>query len=141
MQRVIARPAQPASPKWGRDLIIYEIATKGFTSPNGPESGTFNSLRTRLPYLENLGITAIWLTGYSLCDAHHFYNIWTQYAVIEPGQIDPSLGSEKEFKDLIEEAHRRGIRVFLDVITHGLMPNSSQIARNPQWFRGGSWGL
>jgi hypothetical protein len=141
MQRVMAMPTQPASPRWAKDLIIYEIATKGFTSPNGPESGTFNSLRDRLPYLENLGITGIWLTGYSVCDAHHFYNVWTQYAVIEPGQIDPSLGSEKEFKGLIEEAHRRGIRVFLDVITHGLMPNSSQIARNPHWFRGGSWGM
>lgn len=89
---------QPPTPPWVQDLIIYEVATKGFTSPNGPESGTFNSLRAQLPYLENLGITGMWLTGYSLCDGHHFYNIWTQYAVIEPDQIDLSLGTEEEFK-------------------------------------------
>jgi hypothetical protein len=132
---------QPASPSWMKDLIIYEIATKGFTSPNGPESGTFASLQAKLGYLQELGITGIWLTGYSLCDPHHFYNIWTQYAVIEPDKFDPTLGTADEFKKLIEDAHQRGIKVFLDVITHGLMSNSPVIQQHPAWFRGGSWGM
>ena len=133
--------SQPASPDWMKDLIIYEVATKGFTSPRGAESGTFNSLRSRLAYLQDLGITGIWLTGYSLCDPHHFYNIWTQYAVKEPDKFDPTLGTAEEFKQLIHEAHQRGIRVFLDVITHGLMKDSPIIKPHPAWFRGGSWGM
>jgi hypothetical protein len=132
---------QPPSPKWTKDLMIYEIATKGFTSPTGPETGTFDSLKARLPYLEELGITGIWLTGYALCDPHHFYNIWTQYAVIEPDKLDPSLGTEEQFKGLVAEAHRRGIKVFLDVITHGLMENSAVIKEHPDWFQGSSWGM
>src|ERR1019366_4672688 len=95
------RPGQPTSPAWAPDLIIYEIAPKGFTSPRGPETGTFNSLKAKLPYLQELGITGIWLTGHSLADSHHFYNIWTQYANIEPDKIDPSLGTPEEFKALI----------------------------------------
>ena len=75
------------TPEWARDLVIYEIATKGFTSPNGPESGTFNSLKEKLPYLQDLGINAIWLTGHSLSDPKHFYGIWTQYACIEPDKM------------------------------------------------------
>lgn len=134
-------PVQPPSPEWTKDLIIYEIATKGFTSPHGPETGNFNSLKAKLPYLQDLGITGIWLTGYALCDPHHFYNIWTQYAVIEPDKLDPSLGTEEQFKALIAEAHRCGIKVFLDVITHGLMKNSSVIKKHPNWFQGGSWGM
>jgi len=140
-QRKVPGATQPASPEWMKDLIIYEIATKGFTSPNGPESGTFNSLREKLTYLTELGITGIWLTGYSLCDPRHFYNIWTQYAVIEPDKFDPTLGTAAEFRALIDEAHRRGIKVFLDVITHGLMPESSAVKTHPEWFRGGSWGM
>ncbi|MGD0732580.1 MAG: alpha-amylase family glycosyl hydrolase [Terracidiphilus sp.] len=140
LQPVTAQAA-PASPEWMKDLIIYEIATKGFTSPKGPESGTFNSLRGRLSYLQELGITGIWLTGYSVCDPHHFYNIWTQYAVIEPDKFDPTLGTAEEFKELIHEAHQRGIKVFLDVITHGLMKNSPVIKAHPAWFRGSSWGM
>ena len=131
----------PPSPDWARDLIIYEIATKGFTSPNGPESGTFKSLQARLPYLQELGISGIWLSGHSLADAHHFYNIWTQYANIEPQTIDPSLGTPEEFKALIANAHERGIRVFLDVHVHGILSFSPLIQEHPHWFRGGSWRM
>ena len=136
-----ARPAQPPSPSWVRDLIIYEIATKGFTSPHGPETGTFNSLKTRLSYLQELGVTGIWLTGHSLADSHFFYNIWTQYANIEPQKIDPSLGTPEEFKALIADAHRHGIRVFLDVHTHGILSFSPLIKEHPHWFRGGVWHM
>lgn len=135
------RGLQPPAPAWMKDLVIYEIATRGFTSPNGPQSGSFNSLRARLAYLQDLGINGIWLTGYSVCDAHHFYNIWTQYAVIDPGAFDPALGTAAEFKQLIAEAHHRGIRVFLDVITHGLMQSSPIVLNHPEWFSGGSWGM
>ncbi len=135
------KPVQPPSPEWTKDLIIYEIATKGFTSPKGPETGTFDTLKARLPYLQELGITGIWLAGYALCDPHHFSNIWTQYAVIEPDKIDPSLGTGEQFEALIAEAHRRSIKVFLDVITHGLMGNSSVIREHPDWFQGGSFGM
>lgn len=134
-------PSQPASPEWMKDLVIYEIATKGFTSPNGPESGTFASLKEKLPYLQELGVTGIWLAGYSVCDPHHFYNIWTQYAVIQPDAFDPSLGTGEEFKSLVNEAHVRGMKVFLDVITHGVMQDSPLIRQHPSWFRGGSWGM
>jgi len=56
------------APEYLERLIIYEIATKSFTSPNGPESGTFASMEEKLPYLEELGINAVWLTGHPLCD-------------------------------------------------------------------------
>lgn len=144
----LAIPAQtPASlaglptPDWTQDLVICEIATKGFTSPAGAESGTFNSLAARLPYLQKLGVNAIWLTGHSLSDPKHFYGIWTQYACIEPDRLDPSLGSEADFKRLVAQAHGRGIRILLDVISHGVMSGSSLPRQHPTWFKGGSWGM
>jgi glycosidase len=139
--RVLTPSVQPPSPTWVKDLVIYEIATKGFTSPHGPETGTFESLTAKLPYLQELGITGIWLTGYSLCDPHHFYNIWTQYAVIEPDKLDPTLGNAQQFQALIDGGHERGIKMFLDVITHGIMSQSPVIKQHPDWFRGGSWGM
>jgi hypothetical protein len=128
------------TPAWAKDLVIYEIATKSFTSPAGPESGTFNSLRAKLPYLHQLGITGIWLAGHSTADPRHFFNIWSQYAVIEPDRIDPSLGTEADFRVLVDEAHKRGIRIFLDVITHGVMKQSSLVTLHPNWFLGAGWG-
>jgi hypothetical protein len=129
------------APDWIKDLILYEVASKGFTSPNGPESGNFDSLAERLPYLHELGVTGIWLTGHSLAHPRHFYNIWTQYACILPDQLDPSLGDAASFKRLIERAHGFGIKVLLDVITHGVMNDSPLITQHPEWFKGGSWGM
>ena len=128
-------------PSWVKDLVIYEIATKSFTSPNGPESGTFASLQTRLPHLRALGINAIWLTGHSLSDPKHFYNIWNQYACVHPFKIDPTLGTPEEFKAMVDACHQAGIRIFLDVVTHGVMKNSPLIKEHPDWFKGESWGM
>ena len=129
------------TPEWINDLIVYEIATKSFTSPNGPESGTFKSLKEKMAYLYDLGVTGIWLTGHSLSNPDHFYNIWTQYACIEPDHLDPTLGTPEDFKAMVDEAHRLGIKVFLDVITHGVMSDSPLIKQHPDWFKGGSWGM
>lgn len=126
---------------WAKDLIVYEIATKGFTSPEGPETGTFRSLTERLDYLKNLGINMIWLSGHQLCDSKHFYNIWTQYAVIDPSEFAPELGNEDAFREFVMEAHKRNIRVILDVITHGLMKDSPIVAKHPEWFCEGTWGM
>ncbi len=122
------------SPPWTKDLIIYEIAPKSFTSPNGPGSGTFNSTREKIPYLKDLGINAIWLAGYSLAHPDHYYNIWTQYACYNPRVLDPGLGTAEDFKKLIESAHENGIRVFLDVITHAVMNESELVEQHPDWF-------
>lgn len=77
------------SPSYIKDLVIYEVAPKGFNSPNGPESGTFKSTAEKMPYLKKLGINAIWLTGHNWADSNHFYGIWTQYAVIRPTRLNP----------------------------------------------------
>lgn len=124
-----------------KDLIIYELSTKSFTSPNGPESGTFASTKEKIPYIAGLGVTGIWLTGHNWADPNHFYNIWTQYAAIRPDVIDPTLGSEEEFRELVSAAHTSGMRVFLDVITHGVMSSSPLVQEHPEWFREGTWGM
>jgi glycosidase len=129
------------SPAWTKDLIIYELATKGFTSPNGPESGTFNTCKKRMPYLKKLGITGIWLTGHSWAPPHLFFNVWSQYGNIEPDKIEPTLGTPREFKALIDEAHRNGIKVFLDVHEHGVHPCSPIVKAHPEWFKGDAGGI
>ena len=129
------------SPSWTKDLIIYELSPKSFTSPQGPETGTFNSLKEKIPYLYELGINGVWMTGSNWADHKHFYNIWTQYASFRPDSIDHTLGTPAEFKSLIDEFHKHDIKVFLDVITHGVMKNSPLVLEKPNWFKGSSWGM
>lgn len=133
-------PATPP-PDWVKDLVIYEIAPRGFTSPNGvgPDgmgTGTFASLQAQVPYLRQLGVTAVWLAGY--CNANaHFFSIWSVYATERPDSIDPALGEENDLKQLVSALHAAGIKVFLDVVTHGVtflageQENRSILTSNP----------
>lgn len=129
------------SPEWTKDLLIYEISTKNFTSPNGPGTGTFNSTKEKIAYLSDLGINAIWFSGHNWANKDHFYGIWTQYATIRPDSIDPSLGSREDLESMVTEFHKKSIKVFLDIITHGVMSNSPLVKEHPEWFKGGSWGM
>lgn len=129
------------TPSWAKDLVIYELSPKSYTSPHGPESGTFNSLKEKIPYLQELGINGVWLTGHNWADSKHFYNIWTEYASIRPDSLDASLGTPADFKAMVDEFHRHGIKIFLDVITHGVMKESPLVTEKPHWFRGSSWGM
>ncbi len=129
------------SPEWTKDLIVYEISTKNFTSPNGPGTGTFQSTQKKVPYLAELGINGVWLTGHNWADDKHFYGLWTQYATIRPDSIDSSLGTKNDLKLMVDEFHKYDIKVFLDVVTHGVMNYSPLITENPKWFKSGSWGM
>ena len=109
-----SKPSSSA-PSWVKDLVIYEIAPRGFTSPagagpGGMGSGTFQSLAERVPYLEALGVTAVWLAGY--CDANaHFFSIWSVYATERPDSIDPIVGTAADLKMLVAKFHNAGIKV------------------------------
>lgn len=132
------------APEWAKDLVIYELNPRAFTSPNGSGdgsgSGTFRSLAERLPYLAELGINGIWMAGHHKA-TEHFYGIWTVYAADRPDQIDPLLGTESDLKFLVQEAHKHNIRIFLDVIAHGVVNSSQMIQEKPDWFSGGTWGM
>lgn len=141
---MIAEHRPAPAPHWAKDLVIYELNPRGFTSPkgagDGSGSGTFQSLRQKLPYLRDLGINAIWLAGHSQATSH-FYGIWSAYAADRPDRIEPALGTPVDLKELIRAAHSHDIRIFLDVISHGVLADSSLVQEHPAWFRGSSWDM
>jgi hypothetical protein len=125
-------------PDWISKLVICEVSTKTFTSPNGPQTGNFKSLAEKMGYLQDLGITAIWLSGCSWGDPRHFGNIYTQYANIFPSLLEPSFGTvpaniaqtEQELKEMVQTAHQRGMKVILDLAVHGVMSYSPLVGAN-----------
>lgn len=96
---------------WYKDAIIYELHIKAFFDSNGDGIGDFKGLLQKLDYLEDLGVTAIWLLpfypsplrddGYDIQD---YYN------------INPSYGTIKTFKKFIKEAHKRGLKVITELV-------------------------
>ncbi|MBK7822249.1 MAG: hypothetical protein IPJ61_14630 [Tessaracoccus sp.] len=136
--------AIPEAPAWAKDLVMYQLNPRTFTSPDGAGagdgSGTFASMRERLPYLRRVGVNGIWMAGHHLATAH-FYGIWSVYAALEPQTIDPVLGTPDEFRELVRACHAQGIRLFLDVIAHGVLHESPLVAEHPDWFPSSSWGM
>jgi len=135
-----------AAPAWAGTLSgILELNALAYTSPagngsKGDGSGTWASLLPKVEHLKALGVGAIWLAYYNVATAH-FYGIRSVYAATDPATLDSSLGSAAEFDAFVDACHAAGVKVFLDVIGHGLVNDSAIVAQHPSWFSGGSWGM
>lgn len=108
---------------WWRDGVIYQIYPRSFMDSNGDGLGDLQGILSRLDYLAELGIDAIWLSPiYPSPDADFGYDVADYTA------IDPRFGTLADFAMLVAETHRRGMRVILDMVMNH---TSDQHA----WFR------
>jgi maltose alpha-D-glucosyltransferase / alpha-amylase len=102
---------RPRDPEWYRRAVFYEVLIRGFQDANGDGTGDIRGLTSRLDYLHWLGIDCIWLLpiyesplrdgGYDISD---FMRVLGDY------------GNIADFVELVEEAHKRGIRVIADLV-------------------------
>jgi alpha-glucosidase len=99
---------------WWKHAVIYEIYPRSFQDSNGDGIGDINGITSRLDYLHDLGIDAIWITPmYPSPGVDYGYDI-SDYTA-----IDPIYGSMADFDRMVAEAQKRGIRVIMDyVINH-----------------------
>ena len=96
---------------WYKDAIIYELHVKAFFDSDGDGVGDFEGLLQKLDYLEDLGVTAIWLLPfYPSPLKDDGYDIADYYT------INPSYGDLEIFKKLIKEAHKRGLKIITELV-------------------------
>ena len=108
----VLRPGTEGHP-WWNDTIFYEIFVRSFYDSSGDGIGDFNGITEKLEYLQELGIRGIWLMPIFPSPSYHGYDVTDYYAV------NPDYGTMDDFKHLLDEAHKRGIRVITDfVINH-----------------------
>lgn len=99
---------RPTLPK-----VCYEIFVRSFCDTNRDGIGDLNGITSKLDYLHDLGIDAIWLTPFFKSPSYHKYDV-TNYL-----EIDPEYGTMEAFDNLIKEAHQLGIKIIIDyVINH-----------------------
>jgi len=112
-----------AKEHWWKHAVLYEIYPRSFQDSNGDGIGDLNGITSRLDYLHELGIDAIWITPIYPSPQVDF-----GYDVSDYQAIDPQFGTMADFDRLVAEAKKRRIRVILDfVVNH----TSDQHA----WFR------
>ncbi|KGT89149.1 trehalose-6-phosphate hydrolase [Erwinia typographi] len=96
---------------WWQNGVIYQIYPKSFQDSTGSGTGDINGIIRRLDYLQLLGVNAIWLTPIYVSP-----QVDNGYDVADYCAIDPAYGSMADFIRLVAEAHRRKIRIVMDMV-------------------------
>ncbi len=96
---------------WWETGIIYQIYPRSFQDSNGDGIGDLKGIQSRLPYLQDLGITVIWLSPIYPSPMIDF-----GYDISDYTDIHPMFGTMDDFMELLEDVHRRGMKLILDFV-------------------------
>jgi alpha-amylase len=92
--------------------VAYQVFIRSFADSEGNGIGDINGIRGKLGYLKELGIGALWITPVFASPSYHKYDVTDYYA------IDASCGTREDLKNLVKEAHEKGIRIILDFVAN-----------------------
>lgn len=107
----MAPVAQKSDPLWFKDAVFYELSVRSFYDSNGDGIGDFQGLLQKLDYLEDLGVTTIWLLPFFPSPLKD-----DGFDITEHCDVHPDFGTLADFKAFLKEAHRRGLRVITELI-------------------------
>jgi alpha-glucosidase len=124
----VRRPDDGSAPErddeaWWCHATFYQIYVRSFADSNGDGVGDLDGIRSRLGYLELLGVDGLWLTPFFRSPM-----IDHGYDVADPRDVDPIFGDLEAFDRLVEETHNHGLRVTID-----LVPNHT--SDQHEWFQ------
>jgi maltose alpha-D-glucosyltransferase / alpha-amylase len=100
-------------PLWFKNAIIYEVPVRAFADSNGDGIGDFRGLTEKLDYLQDLGVTAVWLLPFFPSPLKD-----DGYDIADYTSVNPIYGTIEDFKEFLEAAHQRGIRVIIELIVN-----------------------
>ena len=105
-----------------RSSTTYQLLIYSFADSDGDGIGDFKGIQNRLDYLDGLGVTALWLSPAHPSSSYHSYDVNDYYS------INTLYGGEDAFKALIEAAHAKGIKIYMDyVLNHS--------GKDNKWFK------
>lgn len=103
--------AQKDDPQWYKDAIIYEVHVRAFHDSDGDGIGDFRGLTEKLEYLQELGVTAIWILPFFPSPLKD-----DGYDTSDYRDIHPHYGTMRDFRAFLRAAHARGLRVITELV-------------------------
>ncbi len=121
-------------PLWYKDAIIYEVHVRAFSDSNADGMGDFRGLAEKLDYLEDLGVTAIWLLPF-------FPSPWKDdgYDISDFRNVHTAYGTLRDFQTFLREAHRRGLRVITELVVNHTSDQHDWFQRSRRAAPGSRW--
>ena len=96
---------------WYRDAVIYQVHVRAFRDSDGDGIGDIQGLTEKLDYLQDLGVTAIWLLPFYPSPLKD-----DGYDIADYTDVNPSYGTLQDFRTFLREAHKRGLRVITELV-------------------------
>lgn len=113
-----------------RKSVIYSIFVRNFT-----EEGTFKAVVSELDRIKDLGTDIVWfLPIYPIGEKSRKGEDGSPYAIKDYRSVDPHYGTMEDFEELIEEIHKRGMKVMIDIVYNHTSPDSILANEHPDWF-------
>ncbi len=109
----------PDGAPWWRDAVVYQVYVRSFADSDGDGLGDLPGITSRLPYLRDLGVDALWITPFYPSPPHD-----AGYDVSDYLDVDPLFGNLDDADALFGRAHDLGLKVVID-----LVPNHSRFRR------------
>jgi maltose alpha-D-glucosyltransferase/alpha-amylase len=107
----IEAPAFAGDPLWYKDAVIYQTHVRAFYDSNADGIGDFRGLAQKLGYLQDLGVTAIWLLPFYPSPLRD-----DGYDIAHYTAVNPSYGTLTDFRNFLRDAHNRGLRVITELV-------------------------
>jgi maltose alpha-D-glucosyltransferase/alpha-amylase len=128
-------PTAPSpDPLWYKDAIVYEVHVRAFFDQNGDGMGDFAGLTLKLDYLQDLGVTAIWVLPF--CPSP-----WRDdgYDISDYSNVHPAYGTLRDFQTFLREAHNRGLRVISELVLNHTSDQHVWFQRSRRAAPGSRW--
>jgi maltose alpha-D-glucosyltransferase/alpha-amylase len=107
----VKKKGSATDPLWYKDAIIYELHVRAFMDSNGDGIGDFPGLTSKLDYLQNLGVTCLWLLPFFPSPLGD-----DGYDIANYVDVHPSYGTLDDFKQFLNQAHLRGMQVMIELV-------------------------
>jgi maltose alpha-D-glucosyltransferase/alpha-amylase len=121
-------------PLWYKDAIIYEVHVRAFRDASGDGMGDFAGLTDKLDYLQDLGVTAIWLLPF--CPSP-----WRDdgYDISDYTDVHPAYGTLRDLQTFLREAHSRGLHVITELVLNHTSDQHVWFQRSRRALPGSRW--
>jgi cyclomaltodextrinase / maltogenic alpha-amylase / neopullulanase len=118
------------SAEWVKDAVIYEVYLRSFS-----KEGTFKALEKRIPELEKLGVTVVWLmpihpTGKKFRKG----SLGSPYSIQDYYAVNPEFGTLKDFKSLVKTVHQHGMKIIIDLVANHTAWDNPMLKKHQEWY-------